>query len=104
MSPLEVRRTSPGSRTRSANSTIVLVEWPMVKKVLVSSRQLAKALEQSASLLARSARCRKQKRAFVKGHCAFKEPTAAGGPDAAQATMHPMRELVFCSFWRRRIE
>jgi hypothetical protein len=74
---LEVRRTTPDSRTRSTNSTIVLVEWPMVKKVLVSSLQATKTLDQSASLLTLSARCRKQKRAFVERYCDFKEPTGS---------------------------
>jgi len=38
-----ITMSTPDSRKRSTNSTIVLVEWPMVKKVLVSSLQAAKA-------------------------------------------------------------
>jgi hypothetical protein len=34
-----ITRPTPDSRKRSTNSTIVLVEWPMVKKVFVSSLQ-----------------------------------------------------------------
>src|SRR6478752_2159961 len=89
-----IARSTPDSRKRSTNSTIVLVEWPMVKKVLVSSLQAAKALDQSASLLTLSARCRRQKRAFVERYCDFKEPTgnAAVGVHAAQINMYSIRE------------
>jgi hypothetical protein len=38
-----ITRSTPDSRNRSTNSAIVLVEWPMVKKVFVSSLQTRKA-------------------------------------------------------------
>ena len=38
-----ITRPTPDSRKRSTNSTIVRVEWPIVKKVFVTSLQAAKA-------------------------------------------------------------
>jgi Hypervirulence associated proteins TUDOR domain len=72
----------------------------MVKKTLVSSVPAAKALDQSASLLILSARCRKQQRAFDERCGDLQEPIggAAVGAYAAQANMHSMRELALCSY------
>jgi hypothetical protein len=43
-----ITRPMPDSRKRSTNSTIVLVEWPMVKKMFVSSLQWTKAHDEPA--------------------------------------------------------
>jgi hypothetical protein len=50
------------SRKRSTNSAIVLVEWPMVKKVFVSWLQRARAHDDLASPLTLSAQFQNQKR------------------------------------------
>jgi hypothetical protein len=44
-----ITRSTPESCKRPANSTIVLVEWPMVKKVFVSPLQPTKAHDEPAS-------------------------------------------------------
>jgi hypothetical protein len=96
-----ITMSTPDSRKRSTNSTIVLVEWPMVKKVFVSSLHAAKARDQPASLLILSARCRKQKRALVERYCDFEEPTGntAVGGHAAQLNLNSVRELTPLQFF-----
>ena len=70
-----ITRPMPDSRNRSTNSTIVLVEWPMVKKVFVLSLQWRKAHDEPASPLILSAGFQNQKCANCwKNPTIFEEP------------------------------
>src|ERR1035441_5871195 len=76
-----ITRSTPDFRKRSANSTIVLVEWPMVKKVFVSSLQWTKPRDDPALPRTLSARFQNQKRQLSAKCRDFEEPidSAAGG-------------------------